>query len=298
MTSNAPETFQLSAEVAEVYEAQFVPAFFAQWAPRLLDAVGVTAGQRVLDVACGTGIVARGAADRVGAAGAVVGLDLSDAMLAVAHRIRPDLQWRQGDAAALPFGDAEFDAAVSQMALMFFPDPVAALREMRRVVRSTGAVGVLIPGSLDVNSPYRIFVDVVTTHAGASARNLVTTYFALGDRDRLADQFTAAGLRVTAVTGPVGESRFGSVDELVTIELDSTPLGDRLDAAARERILADCRRRWRRGGPRTGPCASRSNATWSSRDRDRAGVAPRVAADPQSRSAGVPFPIGGLRESS
>jgi ubiquinone/menaquinone biosynthesis C-methylase UbiE len=242
------ETFQLSTEVAEVYEARFVPAFFAQWAPHLLDAVRVTAGQRILDVACGTGIVARGAADRVGATGAVVGVDLSAAMLAVARRIRPDLQWRQGDAVALPFGDAEFDAAVSQMALMFFPDPVAALGELRRVVRSAGLVGVLVPGALDANPPYQIFVDVVTKHAGASARSLVTTYFALGDRDHLVGLFTAAGLRVRAATGPVGESRFGSVDEFVTIELDSTPLGERLDAGARERILADCRQalgRWR-----------------------------------------------------
>jgi ubiquinone/menaquinone biosynthesis C-methylase UbiE len=241
MTSDAPETFQLSIEVAEVYEARFVPAFFAQWAPHLLDAAGVTAGQRILDVACGTGIVARGAADRVGTGGEVVGLDLSDAMLAVARRIRPELQWRQGDAAALPFRDAEFDAAISQMALMFLPDPAAALCEMRRVVRPTGSVGVLVPGSLDVNPPYRSFVDVVTEHAGASARNLVTTYFALGDRDELAGLFTAAGLQVTAATGPVGESRYGSIDEFVTIELDSTPLGERLDAAARERILAGCR---------------------------------------------------------
>src|SRR5262245_18402472 len=97
------ETFQLTAEMAEAYEAQFVPAFFAQWAPRLLDAAAVRIGQRVLDVACGTGIVARLAASRVGDSGAVVGLDLNEAMLAVARRIRPDLTWRQGSAEALPF---------------------------------------------------------------------------------------------------------------------------------------------------------------------------------------------------
>lgn len=241
MTSDVQETFQLSAEVAEIYEAQFVPAFFAQWAPRLLDAAGVAEGQRVLDVACGTGIVARGAADRVGAAGSVVGLDLSPAMLAVARRIRPDLRWHQGDAAALPFSEAEFDVVVSQMAMMFFADPAAALREMRRVVRPAGTVGVLIPGALTANPPYQLFVDIVTRHAGPAARSLVTTYFALGDLAELVGLFTEAGLRVTAATSPVGESRFGSVDELVTIEIDSTPLGERLAPAARERILADCR---------------------------------------------------------
>ena len=111
------ETFQLTAEMAEAYEARFVPAFFAQWAPRLLDAVGVSPGDRVLDVACGTGIVARTAASRVGPSGSVVGVDLSEAMLAVARRIRPDLRWVRGDAGALPLPDADFDTVVSQMAL-------------------------------------------------------------------------------------------------------------------------------------------------------------------------------------
>jgi len=240
-TDSTPETFHLTPEAAEAYEARFVPAFFAQWAPRLLDAAGVAGGQRVLDVACGTGVVARAAAERVGAAGSVAGVDLGEAMLAVARRVRADIEWRQGDAAALPYGDREFDVVACQMAMMFFPDPGAALREMCRVVRPSGTAGVLVPGALRANRPYELFVDIVTRHAGAEARSLVTTYFALGDIDRLAGLFTDAGLAVTAATNPVGESRFGSIDELVTIEIDSTPLGDRLDPVARERILADCR---------------------------------------------------------
>jgi ubiquinone/menaquinone biosynthesis C-methylase UbiE len=241
MGNDIQETFQLSAEVAEVYEARFVPSFFAQWAPRLLDAAGVGDGAHVLDVACGTGIVARTAADRVGPSGAVVGVDISDAMLAVARRVRPDLQWRSGDAGALPFGDEEFDAVVCQMALMFLPDPVAALGQMRRVVRPAGRVAVLVPGALAANPPYQLFVDIVTKHAGADARNLVTTYFVLGDPDRLRGLGTDAGLRVEDVSAPVGESRFGSIDEFVTIEIDSTPLAERLDPTARERIAIDCR---------------------------------------------------------
>jgi ubiquinone/menaquinone biosynthesis C-methylase UbiE len=237
----AQETFQLSAEVAEVYEARFVPAFFAQWATRLLEVAEVTVGQRVLDVACGTGILARTAAERVGPAGSVVGVDLSDAMLTVARRVRPDLDWRQGDAAALPCGDGEFDVVASQMALMFFPDPDAAVREMRRAARPDGTVAVLVPATLAANPAYELFVDVVTRHAGPDARNLVTTYFALGDRDALAGLIGGAGLRVIRAEPTVGQMGFGSIDELVTVEIDSTPLGERLDPSARERILADCR---------------------------------------------------------
>ena len=88
MESSA-ETFQLSLAAAEAYEAKFVPALFAEWAPHLLDAAGVQPGQTVLDVACGTGVVARAARERLAGNGTVVGVDLNEAMLTVARRLRP-----------------------------------------------------------------------------------------------------------------------------------------------------------------------------------------------------------------
>ena len=100
------ETFQITAEQAELYQERFVPALFQHWVGPVLDAAGVGAGSDVLDVACGTGVVARSAADRVGPTGSVTGVDLNPTMLAVASRLRPDLTWRQGDVAALPFDDA------------------------------------------------------------------------------------------------------------------------------------------------------------------------------------------------
>ena len=136
------EAFQITREQAEAYEKLFVPALFAQWAPLMVDIARIADGQRVLDVACGTGVAARTAADRVGATGSVVGLDLNPAMLEVAAATRSDIEWRQGDAAHLPFGDGEFDAVLCQSALFFFPDADAAVAEMARVVRPGGAVAV------------------------------------------------------------------------------------------------------------------------------------------------------------
>ena len=128
------ETFQLELAAAEAYEERFVPAIFAEWAQLLVAEAGVAPAQRILDVACGTGIVARRAAEIVGAP-AVTGVDINDAMLTVAKRVRPDITWLLGDAVALPLPDADFDAVLCQMALMFFPDAVAALREMRQGCR-------------------------------------------------------------------------------------------------------------------------------------------------------------------
>ncbi len=236
MTDTEPsESFQIPIEAAEAYEAAFVPAFFAQWAPMLCDTAAVTAGQRVLDVACGTGIVARTAADRVGATN-VIGVDLNEAMLTVARRVRPDIDWRQGDAAALPFDDGSFDTVLCQMALMFFPDRVRALQEMARVAASGGTVAVVVPSSLDAQPAYGPFVDMAVRHAGSEARSLLSTYFACGNVHELTGLFEKAGLRSPATGTHLGTARFPSVDAIVTTEVDSTPLGERITDGVRDQI--------------------------------------------------------------
>lgn len=234
-TTESSEAFQIPIEAAEAYEASFVPAFFAQWASILCDAAQVTAGRRVLDVACGTGIVARTAAERVGTSG-VVGVDRNEAMLTVARRVAPDIDWHQGDVASLPFDDGSFDVVVCQMALMFFPHRSQALREMARVAAPGGTVAVAVPSSLDAQPAYGPFVAVAAGHAGPEARSLLSTYFACGDVGELSRAFEEAGLTSPAIGTHLGTARFPSVDALVATEVDSTPLGERITADVRSRI--------------------------------------------------------------
>jgi ubiquinone/menaquinone biosynthesis C-methylase UbiE len=239
-TSTEPsESFQLPIEAAEFYESAFVPAFFAQWAPILCDAAAVAPGQRVLDVACGTGIVARTAADLVAPDGQVVGLDLNEAMLTVARRVRPDIEWRQGNAAALPFPDGSFDTVLCQMALMFLPDRLKALREMGRVVRPGGTVAIAVPSRLDAQVAFSPFVDMAARHAGPEAMSLLSTYFVCGDLDELTGLVESAGLRVAGARTHVGTYRAPSVDAFVTTEVESTPLVERISAEVYQRIRAD-----------------------------------------------------------
>src|SRR5262245_55399265 len=129
---------QAQIDAANAYQALFVPALFGQWAPRLAELAQVKPDQRVLDVACGTGVLARELVHRMGAYGKVVGVDPSPGMLAVARRLSATVEWREGVAEALPFPDESFDAVVSQFGLMFFTDRRKAVREILRVLAHRG----------------------------------------------------------------------------------------------------------------------------------------------------------------
>jgi len=236
-----PLSFQIPLEIAEIYEERFVPALFADWAPAVADVADLRPGQHVLDVACGTGILTRVAADRVGDRGQVVGLDLNEAMLTVAARVRPDLQWRQGDAMALPFDDAVFDGVVCQMALMFFPDRLRALREMTRVVRPGGIVTVMVPARLDDQPAWGPFVDVASRQVGAAAISLLGTYWAAGDLAMLTQLVSDAGLQLIAAVTRQGTARFDSIDQMVTTEVESTPLVTMLTPEMYLRLRTDSR---------------------------------------------------------
>jgi ubiquinone/menaquinone biosynthesis C-methylase UbiE len=126
------ESWQISGDAAEMYERCFVPAIFGRWAPQIADAAGVASEDRVLDVGCGTGVLARAAADRVADEAQVTGLDLNEGMLAVARRLRPQIDWRQGTRPSCHYRMGSYDVVVSQFALMYFPDRGAAIREMVR----------------------------------------------------------------------------------------------------------------------------------------------------------------------
>src|SRR5690606_10015429 len=107
---NSSDTGQVSASAAEGYEEVFLPALLPRWAEPLVTAAQVAPGDRVLDVACGTGIAARSAAGRVGSQGAVVGVDINPGMLRVARIKAPEMQWLEASAEELPFEDESFDA--------------------------------------------------------------------------------------------------------------------------------------------------------------------------------------------
>lgn len=204
---------------AAAYEQLHVPALFRQWALRMLDAADLQPGCRVLDVACGTGILAREARRRLGEGATVVGLDASPGMLTVAQQLDPTIQWQQGVAESLPHEDGSFDRVVSQFGLMFFVDRQQALREMLRVLTPEGVLAVAVWESLERSEAYPIVVTLLERLAGPEAADALRAPFVLGDRLQLAALFEEAGVSSITVTTHTGTARFPSIRTMVEADL-------------------------------------------------------------------------------
>lgn len=231
------EGWQVSGNAAEVYEQYFVPAIFGQWVPQMVDIAQIGSGDRVLDVGCGTGVLAREAADRVSEESQITGLDCNTSMLAVARRLRPQIDWCQGDATALPFADASYDVVMSQFSLMYFPDPTVALQEMMRVLRSAGRLAVAVWGPYERATGYVLLTEIAQRLCGQAAADVLTAPFALGDKNTLIDLCKAAGINDAIVTLREGIITYPTIEIFVETEVKGSPLEVLLDVGSYQCLI-------------------------------------------------------------
>jgi ubiquinone/menaquinone biosynthesis C-methylase UbiE len=181
---------------AKNYEKIVVTYTTAPFAAILLEQADPQPGEHVVDVACGTGIVARQAAPRVGANGEVVAVDINPAMLTVGRSLPAPqgaaIDWREGSALALPLPDSAYDLVLCQAGLMFFPDRSAALREMVRVLKPGGRVAVNVWRSPEHNPVSQLIWGTLARHLNTTI-SAINSAMSLGDAGELHALLETAG---------------------------------------------------------------------------------------------------------
>jgi SAM-dependent methyltransferase len=234
---------------AEAYEQLAVPALFVGWASSMVGKAPPALDAEVLDVGCGTGIVARTASRHLGPDGQVTGIDSDAAMLQVARNaavgVGRYIQWLEGDASRLPVADNQFDIIYCQQALQFVADPLSALREMRRVLRPGGRVALNTWRGVRDPCAARAFGGVLAMHLGADAANELSAPCGFDDPKAIGNLLAASGVTVLSTGVLTHEVRVASADSLLDIASLITSLGPwltTLAADARRSLASDLER--------------------------------------------------------
>ena len=204
------------------------------------------AGSQVLDLACGTGIIAREAAALLGPRGSITGVDLNARMLEIARANAPQdgarVEWHQGDATALPFAAECFDVLLCQQGLQFFPDKPAALREMRRVLKPGGRAGLCVWQSIEHSPCHLAIAATLHRHINADTAQRFRAPFAFGDEEALRAALLAAQFRDVRIEVATVMRRLLPPAESIPALLASTPVGPEvaaLDDATRSTFVAE-----------------------------------------------------------
>ena len=242
------EQFQLSGNSAELYQRFVVPYNFSHWAQELVRVADLKPGERVLDAACGTGVVARLAAEMVGTNGQVTGLDLNAGMLAVARSLPPppgtSITWVEADVADMGLEDESLDVVLSQQGFQYFPDKLVALGEMYRV---------LVPGGRLLMSLWKgpnvyttALADAIERYISPEVANRQRAGRATPQAGAIHDLMTQAGFQEVVVRPQVLTTRMPLPEEYVPQHLAALPVaGDfaALDDGTRAALVRQIHRK-------------------------------------------------------
>lgn len=239
MTQQVYSTANYGGTAPENYERYFVPSIGAPVAKDLIRIAALSPGERVLDVACGTGVVTRMAAEALGPAGTIGGLDVNPGMISVARAAAPagaNIDWYETSAEAIPLPDDAFDVLLCQMGLQFIPDKLAALKEMRRILAPGGRLVLSVPGPTP--RLFAIMAEELGRHIHPACAGFPDMVFSLHDPEKLRDLLAQAGFDKVDVTVETKALPLPEPADFLWQYVHCTPLANPVNAATDEQRAA------------------------------------------------------------
>lgn len=236
-------TYQLEKKGAEFYERNFVPTLFKKWAEISVEKLSLKESDHLLDVACGTGIVARTAKDKKVENLRITGCDINPGMLEVASEIDPEINWVKANSEDLPFENESFEKLSCQFGLMFFQDPVKSIMEMARVKRKNGKIVIGIWDKIEANEGYSDLLQLVENIGGKELGLILRSPFNLGDKDLIDKILKLSEIPDYKLETIKSFVEFPSMEHWIDCDVKASPIADKISDDQYSRLQREAKRK-------------------------------------------------------
>ena len=240
--------WQLCKGGPEAFEKYIVPAFGGVWAQDIVKRAALRKGDRILDVGCGTGIVARYAYKALGDSVHITGVDVNDVALEkvreISARHAAPIEWKQADVTTLPFSDDTFDALLCQQGLQYFPDRFLALKEIKRVLVDEGRIVFSVWRPIEFSPLYLTLHKALETYINREAASILLSAYTLSDPMQLKALFEGAGFKNVKIRIVIRQMRYSPLEEFLFGSLSASPFANdilALEGTVRDEMFQEIR---------------------------------------------------------
>jgi len=239
---NKKSGWQLSCDGPSAYEKYIVPAYTGAWAKEIVNRACLSQGEKILDVACGTGLVARTAADVLRNCDLIYGIDVNEEMIKKAYEIEKGINWQNCEVTDMTYSDNYFDVVFCQQGLQYFPDPSLALKQINRVLVKSGRILLSVWRPIQYSPFYESLCKALEKYLDIKAASMLLAAFSLGDYEKLKTLFEDAGFNSININIVIKQMSYSPFEEFVVGGMMATPFFQEIQAmpsSLREEMFSD-----------------------------------------------------------